>query len=521
MVRALTVQQNSLLPEKCIALIINELGVGFNMAKLVSIDSQTKKYVILISILMALLIALLLFYIMISKPPVSKEAPSQKEFKTLFSIYGFEGDLLRRPSGIALDDIGRIYVTDTGKRRLVVFDENGNYVSQYSENGTGKYKINDPLAVTVASDGSIFLLSKTLKKIVKYDAQFKPLKEINFSESPIAMTIHDRKLYVTTAGGVMIGDLDGNLITSFGTRGKGVGQFDLPGGIVVGPNGNIYVADSLNYRVQAFNKDGSPLWQYGKPIPAQNAMMYQGPDRKFGMPASIALDDNGKLYIVDGLSSELVVLNTKGKYLDTIGDVGHDDGFFYYPEGIAYAGNGKLVLADKFNDRIQIFQVPMSTPAVAKAFDWAPYTLWLLLPLGLLFFIRRPRLQVVAGSGFLSEALRNDMGDTLAQTFRTLVVTQETLDKVKNILPSKLQLVVKEVDQHKAENLAAKTGLTKEQASEILLAKSLKSKRVLLTSSKEIQREANKSNIATITYNEFVSSTPDQSVAGKVVEGSI
>jgi DNA-binding beta-propeller fold protein YncE len=328
--------------------------------------------------LLLILIALLLFYFMISRPAISRNASSQKDFKTLFSIYGFEGDLLRRPSGVALDGQGRIFVADTGKQRVVVFDENGKYVTQFGDPGTGRFKIKDPIAVSIAPDNSIFVLSKTLKKIVKYDAQYKPIHEINFGESPLAMTIHDRKIYVTTIGGIMIGDLAGNLITSFGSRGKAPGQFDLPGGITVGPNGNIYVADSMNYRVQALTKDGNPLWQYGKPLPSKNPMMYQGADRKFGMPASIALDDNGHLYVVDGLSCEIDVLDTNGKFIEKIGDIGHDDGFFYYPDGITYAGNGNVVLADKFNDRVQVFRVPISTSAVASAFDWAPYTLSLI-----------------------------------------------------------------------------------------------------------------------------------------------
>ncbi len=333
----------------------------------VAVGGSFSKYFVYIAILLVALIALLFVYFMLTKPPVSNVAKKQSDFKHLFSIYGFEGDLLRRPTSVALDAKGQIYVADTGKNRVVVFDSSGSFVNQFGDQGEGKFKIKDPIGVTVAPDGRVFVLSKTLSKIVEYNGSFQPVKEILFNDFPLSMTIHDKKLYVTTARGIMVGDLDGNLITSLGKRGVAPGEFQMPGGIAVGENGNIYVADSLNYRVQAFNKDGNPLWQYGKPLPPDKAVTYQGKDRKFGLPASIALDDSGHLYVVDGLNCQITVLNTKGQKIETLGDIGHDDGFFYYPEGITYAGQGKLALADKFNDRIEVFQVPLATPASPSA----------------------------------------------------------------------------------------------------------------------------------------------------------
>lgn len=472
------------------------------MAQLVATDDTYKKYIMFIAVLLAALIALLFLYFMLTKPPVAKDARKQEDFKPLFSIYGFEGDLLRRPSGVAMDEQGRIYVADTGKQRVVIFDANGNYVNQFTDYGDGKFKYRDPIGVAVAPDGRTFVLSKTSKKIVIYNGEFKPIHEIVFPDPPLALTIHDRKLYVTTARGIMIGDLEGNLITSFGKRGKGKGEFDMPGGITVGPNGDIYVADSLNYRVQAFNKNGDPLWQYGSPIPADQAVMYRGSDRKFGLPSSITLDGNGHLYVVDGLSSELIVLDTKGKFLQKIGDIGHDDGFFYYPDGITYAGQGKIVLADKFNDRVQVFQVPISTPVSAKIFDMLPYLLLLLLPLGLLL-VRRSGLQVIASEGFISTAVDAGDGEALSRAFKKLTVVPEAFENLKHKLPEGLKLAVKPASEQTLASLASIKGLSKADLAALALASSTKGKKVLLTSSPNLKTEAERLNLATMSYDEF------------------
>src|SRR5262245_17891847 len=63
---------------------------------------------------------------------------------------------------------------------------------------------------------------------------------------------------------ILFYDLNGTkLAGGFGTHGTGDGQFDSPRDVAIGPNGNIYVADAGNNRVQAFTSTGSFLWQQG------------------------------------------------------------------------------------------------------------------------------------------------------------------------------------------------------------------------------------------------------------------
>ena len=105
----------------------------------------------------------------------------------------------------------------------------------------------------------------------------------------------------------------------------------------MGEDGTLFVADSFNYRVQAISEEGEPVWQYGEPLPPDEAVGFAEESRKFGLPASIAADEGGFLYVVDGTNSEVVVLTTDGEFQETIGGVGHDDGLFYYPDGIEYS----------------------------------------------------------------------------------------------------------------------------------------------------------------------------------------
>jgi len=469
----------------------------------IAVGNPLRQQLVYIAVLLVALLALLFIYFTLTKPPMAKSAKQQDDFKHLFTIYGFEGDLLRRPSGVAMDDQGRIFIADTGKNRVVVFDESGNYVDQFGDPGEGQYNIKDPISIAVAPDGRIYVLSKTLKKVVVFDGSFKPVKEIKFAEWPLSLTIRERMLYVTTYRGIMVGDLDGNLITTFGKSGRAPGEFQLPGGIAIGKEGNMYVADSLNYRVQALNKDGEPIWQYGKPLPPGEAIMYKGSDRKFGLPSSIAVDDNGYLYVVDGLSSELVILDSKGKLIDRIGDVGHDDGFFYYPAGITYAGQGKVVLADKFNDRVQVFQVPLAVPASAKVFAWAPYLLLLLLPFGL-WLLFRSRLQVVASEDFLKAAISGNAVAGLGQAFKNITVTQQTFESLGSEIPGNLKLTQKSVSDTAIESISSHKGLSDAQKADLALIKNSMGKKVLLANSPAVRDAADSLGLAVMSYDEFI-----------------
>ena len=57
---------------------------------------------------------------------------------------------------------------------------------------------------------------------------------------------------------------DGKLIRQWGKTGKGDGEFDYPGGLAVGNDGRVYVADQTNRRVQVFDAQGKFLFKWGE-----------------------------------------------------------------------------------------------------------------------------------------------------------------------------------------------------------------------------------------------------------------
>ena len=320
---------------------------------------KVKVYVGAVFVLSLILLALLYLYYMLSAPPMATRAERPKGFNHLFSIYGFGKERLGRPSDVAVARNGDIYVADTDNHRIAVFDEEGKFLREHRNFGKGKGQFEYPNAIDVAANGNVYLVSKTLIKLMIMSPRFKTVREIQV-DRPIEVKVHGKRLLVGTYRGIIQADLDGNLISGFGKRGTAKGEFDFPRGLAADEK-NIYVADSLNYRVQALTVKGKPIWIVGKPV--KDIMAAK---RRFSLPVSIELADDGYLYLVDAFAAEIFVLDTEGKQVARYGEWGHDEGFFYYPGGMAYAGDEKFIIADTYNDRVQVVQIPSPSASLLK-----------------------------------------------------------------------------------------------------------------------------------------------------------
>jgi uncharacterized protein (TIGR03663 family) len=130
------------------------------------------------------------------------------------------------------------------------------------------------------------------------------------------------------------------------------GTFNEPWGIAVAPDGSVYVADTWNYRIQKFTADGKFVTMWG------NAGTADSPDGFWG-PRGIVVNSSGQVLVTDTGNNRVLVYDANGLLLSQFGMNGMNQGEFDEPVGLAIDSEGLLYVVDTWNQRIQVFE-PLS-----------------------------------------------------------------------------------------------------------------------------------------------------------------
>jgi DNA-binding beta-propeller fold protein YncE len=133
---------------------------------------------------------------------------------------------------------------------------------------------------------------------------------------------------------------------AFGAKGSGNGQFSEPSSLAADAEGNLWVTDYLNDRVQKFNSKGEYLSQFGS---------FGTGNGQFNLPEAIAIDKESNLWVVDRSNYRVQKFNSKGEYLSQFGSFGTGNGQLNAPSGIAIDTEGNLWVTDYKNKRVQKF----------------------------------------------------------------------------------------------------------------------------------------------------------------------
>lgn len=269
--------------------------------------------------------------------------------------------LFSSPFGVGTHSGQRLFVTDTSRRIVVVLDLVKEEVRVLKDQNGESHHLLSPTSVSEAADGSVLVVDSVMGRVFKYDANERYAGTVSDHldlSRPIALTVDNKtqRLYLVDIGAhnVVIADLSGNLISKFGERGHSAGEFNFPIDIDLDEEGNVYVLDSLNFRVQVFSPEGKYLYQFGEQGTVAGA---------FRMPKGIAVSPEGFVCVTDALSHKFVVFDKKGEYLMTIGDRAYhldgdtvSPGGFYLPKDIHADSNGGLWVVDSLNKMVHKFQ---------------------------------------------------------------------------------------------------------------------------------------------------------------------
>ncbi len=143
-------------------------------------------------------------------------------------------------------------------------------------------------------------------------------------------------------------------VKSWGAQGSGEGQFRVPRGIAVAPDGSVYVADSLNLRVQKFSPDGEFLLQFGGRSPSEgqgNGLFTE----KYGIgPCGVAVDRDGMVYVTDTWGGRIQKFDSEGRYVGSI--LPGPNRNFFGPRDVAVGADGLIYVSDTGNKDVKVFE---------------------------------------------------------------------------------------------------------------------------------------------------------------------
>ncbi|MHB0868342.1 MAG: flippase activity-associated protein Agl23 [Chloroflexota bacterium] len=161
---------------------------------------------------------------------------------------------------------------------------------------------------------------------------------------------------------------DGTVAQQWGRKGSGDGEFNEPWGIAVSSGGEVYVADTWNHRVQKFDRDGRFLAKWGTFVDVKGQSAAQA--GSFWGPRDVAIAPDGKILVTDTGNKRVQLFSPEGRFLSMFGGEGSEPGKLREPVGIAVDGEGNVYVADTWNRRVQKFDLSGRPLAQFSAPGW-------------------------------------------------------------------------------------------------------------------------------------------------------
>lgn len=285
-----------------------------------------------------------------SSSDVEKKGWGVRFKEALFGDPSGEAKLVK-PYGVFAAPDGRIYVADSGWRKILVFDTRQGRFSMLGVDGPGA--LAGPMGVTVDKSGRVYVTDTILRKCLVYDQEGRfllSIGDLNRLERPVGVAVNDalKRVYIadTRKHQIFVYDFEGNFLFEFGKRGAEDGEFNFPANLFIDAAGKVYVTD-MNFRVQIFDAAGKFLSKFG------NVGTGFG---QFSLPKGVAVDSQGHIYVVDSRFNNVQIFSPEGQLLLFFGEFGSKNGQFWLPAGLSIDDQDRIYVADQYNHRINIFQ---------------------------------------------------------------------------------------------------------------------------------------------------------------------
>lgn len=261
------------------------------------------------------------------------------------------------PMGLAISKDGqRLYVSDFAQLQVFIFD----FAKKTFRKIGDEERLARPVGIALDAKENLYVVEQAKKGISVFDPQGKKLRFITDPslERPSGIAIDDarRKIYVADTGHtkskehtIKIFSLAGQFLGKIGHgKGDAPGQFLFPTYLTLDSQGNLYVTDTLNSRVQMFDPDGKYVKTFGQRGTGWGM---------FDKPKGVATDSFGNVYVADSGWSNVQIFNQKGQILLFFGGRGPIPGMLKNPTAVVIDSSNHIYVADYLNHRVEEYRL--------------------------------------------------------------------------------------------------------------------------------------------------------------------
>ncbi|MCH7841714.1 MAG: NHL repeat-containing protein [Chloroflexi bacterium] len=267
-----------------------------------------------------------------------------EEYISTFGSHGEGAGQFIWPVGIALDKDTNVYVTDEWLNRITKYSKDGEYISHWGTHGSGDGEIDRPAGIAIGQDDTLYIVDSRNNRVQRFSPEGEYLGKFGSAGSADGQFNLPWGICLDREDNVFVADWrndrvqsftsDGEWLATFGTPGTGgdcsnarvkggitltnapVGQFNRPTGVCVDQDGDIYIADWLNNRVQVLTPDGRFITEFTgdgglskmgiaklrsnpEMIRQRNGIRNFTPERVLWAPCAVKIGQNNRVIIAD------------------------------------------------------------------------------------------------------------------------------------------------------------------------------------------------------------------------------
>jgi DNA-binding beta-propeller fold protein YncE len=259
-----------------------------------------------------------------------------------------QGNNLQGPAGVTCD-ADRIIISDTRNSRLLLYT-----VQEGIANLTREIKLVRqirPIVVQIGADDQLLVYDSRAKEILRFDTAGNRIGKVESGNVPSGSRIIPKSFRVDGAGNIYLLDVYGRRVVVLDPTGNFIRQIAFPeefgffSDLAVDDSGRVFILDSVRPRVFVAASDAGTFTPLSENL--KEVLVY---------PTHMEVDSRGFLYIVDEETSTIGVLRRDGSFAGRLFNRGRKEGLLYYPSQICVGDGSQIVIADRDNNRVQVFR---------------------------------------------------------------------------------------------------------------------------------------------------------------------